>query len=95
MRNNKNISFRKHPKMREKIEKDIMVTLGANVRGLRTIRGKSQGDLADACGVEQATISNLESGKKGPSMGMLGTLAAVLDVPVAFLFMYHTDISKS
>jgi len=91
----KDITFRNNPKMREKLEKQIMITVGANVRALRTLRNKTQGDLAEACLAEQATISNIEAGKKGPSMAMLGTLSTVLDVPVAYLFMYHTDISKS
>jgi transcriptional regulator with XRE-family HTH domain len=94
-RKTKEITFRNNPKMRKRLEEQLMVTIGANVRALRMLRGKSQGELAEACLAEQATISNIEAGKKGPSMAMLATLSTVLDVPVAYLFMYHTDISKS
>ena len=49
----------------------------------RKARQITQKDLADAVGVTQAYISNLESGKrKNPSLNVLVRISRVLDVDI-------------
>lgn len=51
-----------------------------NLRELRIATGLLQGELAEKLGVTQATVSNWEHAKGGPSKGQERTLATVLDL---------------
>lgn len=46
---------------------ELISPFGRNLRRLRTERGISQKDVADAVGVQQAMISNIEGGDRRPS----------------------------
>ena len=60
---------------------------------LRIARGKrSQASMAKKSGVSQAFYSEVERGKKTPSLEMLQKMAKALDVPVSYL-MGETDDS--
>jgi transcriptional regulator with XRE-family HTH domain len=52
----------------------------------REERGLSQQGLADASGVNKATINQIERGRRSPNLETLEKLAAALDVEVADLF---------
>jgi transcriptional regulator with XRE-family HTH domain len=52
------------------------------LREWRKARGASQLDLALNCGLSQKHLSFLESGRSGPSRGMVLHLASALDVPL-------------
>lgn len=50
---------------------------------LRTVRSWSQRELADAAGVRPATISDLERGKKVPTLRQLERMAGIMGFPPA------------
>jgi transcriptional regulator with XRE-family HTH domain len=57
--------------------------LGSRLRELRTKADLSQADLAIACGLDQGTVSRIESGdSKNPGLGTLEKLAAGLRVTI-------------
>ena len=56
------------------------------LRRIRTMHGMNQVDLAEASGVAQNTISEIELGKREARPGTLKKLAAALGVEIADLF---------
>jgi transcriptional regulator with XRE-family HTH domain len=56
------------------------------LRRLRVEKGYSQRQLADRAAIDQAAISQIEGGKRNPSVAVLERLAAAMDVGVAELF---------
>ncbi|WP_353338597.1 helix-turn-helix transcriptional regulator [Pelagimonas sp. KU-00592-HH] len=58
-----------------------------NIARLRKLNGWTQNDLADACGVEQPTISKAERGVGGTSLKVYQSIANALEVPLYLLFM--------
>lgn len=61
------------------------------VRVWREFRGLSAADLAIACGVTAAAISQIESGKRKSSVAMLKKLARTLNVDLETLAMSEDD----
>ena len=60
-----------------------------DVRELRTERGLSQGDLAEAVGVSRQTINSIEKGRYTPSLPLALALARHFGRPVEEMF--HDD----
>jgi len=56
--------------------------LGQNLKQIRVQKQMSQGDIARALGVDKGYISNIENGKKNPTLLTLTRLAEALDVGV-------------
>ena len=56
------------------------------VKEIRTGRGLTMKELADAIGCTKSYISQIESGAAAPSLSMLGKLAKALNVAVVDLF---------
>lgn len=54
---------------------DIRVKLGKRVRELRGERGLTQIELAELMGIDRSYLSEIETGKKDPSLRVLKTLA--------------------
>jgi DNA-binding XRE family transcriptional regulator len=54
---------------------DIRVKLGKRVRQLRQERGWTQVELADLLGIDRSYLSEIETGKKDPSLRVLKTFA--------------------
>ena len=50
-------------------------TLGNRVRSLRRQRGLTQVEMAEMLGVDRSYLSEIENGKKDPSLRVLKTLA--------------------
>ena len=59
------------------------------VRGLRTQRGLSQGDLAAVMGVSRQTINSIETGRYLPSLPLAIALARYFGAAVEEVF--HVD----
>jgi transcriptional regulator with XRE-family HTH domain len=54
---------------------DICVRLGKRIRALRKAKGWNQDDLAQHMGLGRTYISNVERGRKNPSLRTLEILA--------------------
>lgn len=57
-----------------------------NLARIRTARGLTQSQLAEAVGANQATISKIESGTGNPTLDMINRIAAALHVHPSALF---------
>ena len=60
--------------------------LGERLRYLRGLRSLSQAQLAKDAKLSQATIAQIESGRKDPSVQALRQIARALDIEIAALF---------
>ncbi len=59
--------------------------LGSNMKRIRLEKGMSQGDICRRLGVDRSYISNVESGKKNPTLLTITKLAKALGVSVGEL----------
>lgn len=59
---------------------DIRQRLGKNVRRLREERGWSQEDYADRAGIHRTYVSDIERGKRNPTVTVVEKLAGPLEV---------------
>ena len=59
---------------------ELVSAFGRNLRRLRIERNLSQKDVADAAGVQQAMIANIEGGDRRPSFATATAIAAYLGV---------------
>lgn len=57
---------------------DLTKSFGHAVRGLRAKAGLTQEDLADASGLSRNYVSDLELGKKQPTLSTIARLAEAL-----------------
>ena len=62
--------------------RQISIKLGQNIKKIRTKKKMSQGDIARALGVDRGYISNIENGKKNPTLTTLQKIANALGVGV-------------
>lgn len=60
-----------------------------DVRALRTARGLSQAQLAEAMGVSRQTINSIETGRYTPSLPLAIALARYFELTVEEVF--HAD----
>ena len=58
----------------------ISKQLGQNMKRIRAKKGMSQSDIARALGVDRGYISNIENGKKNPTIATIQKLANALGV---------------
>lgn len=59
---------------------DIRVRLGLNLRKLRDEKGWSQEDFADRAGIHRTYVSDIERGRRNPTITVLEKLAKPLGV---------------
>ena len=59
---------------------EIRQRLGSNVKRLRLAMGLSQEDFAHRAGVHRTYISDIELGKRNPTIEIVEQLAGALDV---------------
>ena len=58
--------------------------IGKKIKALRKTRGMTQIQLADALGLERASISNYETGRRYPSLVQLEAICKVLGVSLEY-----------
>jgi DNA-binding XRE family transcriptional regulator len=63
----------------------IVLNSDSFLQALRKWRGKTQVALAQAAGIQQGYLSDLESGRRSGTQDTLDRLARALDVPAAWL----------
>lgn len=68
---------------------DAGASAGARIRQLRTARGLSLSALAAAAGIGKGTLSELEGGRRNPTLETLYAVAGPLGVPLAALLEDH------
>ncbi len=61
-----------------------------NLRAMRRISGKTQTDVATACGVSQQSVQQWEAGRSTPTMDKLPALSTVLGVSIDALVLALT-----
>ena len=64
----------------------IQYILGKNIKKYRLTKKYSQEKLSDLCNLHRTYISNIELGKKSPSLFVIEKLAEVLEIEVMKLF---------
>jgi transcriptional regulator with XRE-family HTH domain len=64
---------------------DLGVHIGRNIKLARAQQGLTQGELAEALGVETVTMSRIETGAQQPSISRLQQIAGVLGTSLAAL----------
>ena len=72
-----------------RIPRDEEPTVYNRLAALRTDRGLSRQELADAVGVHYQTIGYLERGEYKPSLVMALRIAALFELPVEAIFSLH------
>ncbi len=64
---------------------DMRVVVGLNVRRIRQERGLTQEGLSELCGFDQRYISQLESGRRNPTVVTVFEMAQALGTTPAVL----------
>jgi transcriptional regulator with XRE-family HTH domain len=64
---------------------DIRQQFGERIRSLRQARGWTQVEMADFLAMDRSYLSEIETGKKDPSLTMLKTLATGLKTTISKL----------
>lgn len=59
---------------------DIRQRLGSNIRRLRQAKGWSQEEFADRAGIHRTYVSDIERGRRNPTVTVLERLASPLGV---------------
>lgn len=67
-------------------------TLGLKIKTLRKTRGITQDDLAKRLGVQRATISNYEIGRRTPSVSDLEKLGSILGVSLEYFGVKTNEV---
>jgi transcriptional regulator with XRE-family HTH domain len=62
-----------------------MLTLGSALKRLRQAAGLTQRELSERLDVDSTYLSHLEADRKEPSMTLLKSMAAVLEIPPGLL----------
>lgn len=67
--------------------------IGTKIRILRKTKGYTQQDLADLLGVQRATISNYEVGRRAPHIKELERIAELLGVNLDYFGLTNDDLT--
>ncbi len=62
---------------------ELALTIGARLRELREAAGVSLGDLAAEAGIGKGTLSELETGRRNPTLDTLFAVTTALGVPLS------------
>jgi transcriptional regulator with XRE-family HTH domain len=65
---------------------DAQARLARNLRRIRNEKSLTQEELAHKAGIHQTYLSGMESGKRNPSIALLGRVADALGVDIQLLF---------
>lgn len=73
---------------------DIRELVGANIRRRRLERGLSQETLAAESGIASSFLSQIENGKRSPTITTLDILAKTLNIDIVELFSELAETPK-
>lgn len=71
------------------------MTIGQRIKELRKMFGLTQKQLADACGIDDATLRKYENGKLNPKRSTLEVIANKLDINVDSLVGSNADCTTT
>ena len=66
--------------------------IGKKIKALRKTRGMTQIQLAEALGLERASISNYETGRRSPHLQQLEQIAKVLGVSLEYFGVETNEV---
>lgn len=69
-------------------------TIGRNIQMYRNIRGLTQKELAEKVDATTGTMSHIEKGTRKPSLDMLYSIAAALNVSVINLVLDEVELER-
>ncbi len=72
-----------------------MLKIGETIRGFRTQRGLSQGDIEKRTGLLRCYLSRVENGHTTPSLQTLSKLALALELPLSHFFTETPGFSNT
>lgn len=70
------------------------ISIGRKIANGRSIKGLTQEELAEKINSNAGYISNIETGKKKPSLRMLINIVNVLDISLDYLVMNELENKK-
>lgn len=71
------------------------VRIGQNIRAARTQMGLTQGQLAESLGIENVTMSRIETGSQVPSIARLQQVADILGTTLSILVADGMDSTNT
>lgn len=66
--------------------------IAKKIKTLRKTRGLTQSQLADALGVQRATVSNYEIGRRSPHLKELEKIASILGVSLDYFGVNKNEV---
>ncbi|MCI2421788.1 XRE family transcriptional regulator [Saccharopolyspora sp. K220] len=73
---------------------ELVKVVGANLRAARAQRGLSLSETARRADIGKGTLSELEAGRRNPTLETLYALATVLDVPLGRLLVAESEAAE-
>lgn len=77
------------------MSENLKQEIGLRVKAARKLRGMTQADLAGAIDMSFESVSNLERGKTGASIGTLRNMADALSVELKYFFDFAPNSLSS
>lgn len=78
----------------KKMHKDLLANLGKAIYTRRVNQGMSQTELSQESGIDRSSISEIENGKRNPSVGAVASLADCLKTSLPKLLCGCDDCIK-
>jgi transcriptional regulator with XRE-family HTH domain len=73
---------------------DLVTMLNKALRLMRVFHDLSQKDLAEKLNISKSYLSEIESGKKQPTLPLLERYSQVFDVPVSSIMFFSEHIGE-
>jgi transcriptional regulator with XRE-family HTH domain len=70
---------------------NLFKKLGARIKLLRENSGLTQEELSETAGISQNFMSQLETGRRSPSLPTINKIASVLNVPIYMFFKFDPE----
>ncbi|MBD1903867.1 helix-turn-helix domain-containing protein [Trichocoleus sp. DQ-A3] len=68
--------------------------LNEALRLMRVFHDLSQKELAEKLGISKSYLSEIESGKKNPTLALLNNYSGLFDVPVSSIMFFGESLNK-
>lgn len=69
-------------------DEEIVIKLGQQMKAIRTRKGLTQSNVADACGIEESAYRRVENAGTSPTLKTILSIAKALDVSILDLFEF-------